>query len=122
MQFHVIRQKMGKNKKCANYHKLYIFEKPLPRINQICKNICKMCIQGKLKICKFSLKASVKNYAKFLLKNCAISFLLFKAFQRAIKSQKLINRSRSQYRFSQVKTEDSDSRNKSTALTLNLLV
>ena len=36
------------------------------------------------KMCKFSLNASD---AKFLRKNCAIGFLMFKAFQRAIKSR-----------------------------------
>ena len=32
---------MCKNKKCAKYDKLYIFEKPLPRQIEICKNIAK---------------------------------------------------------------------------------
>ena len=46
-----------------------------------------------------------KNYAKFLRKNCAICFLLFKAFQRAIKNQNPISGSRSKNRLSQVKVK-----------------
>ena len=39
-------------------------------------------------------------YAKFLCKNCAICFLLFKAFQKAIKSKNPMTGSGSKYRFS----------------------
>ena len=47
-----------------------------------------ICIQGKLEMCKFSLNAFMqKSMQKIFAKNCAICFLLFKAFQRAIKSQ-----------------------------------
>ena len=41
-------------------------------------------------MCKFSLKASMqKKFAKIIRKTCAIYFLLFKAFQRAIKLPKI---------------------------------
>ena len=84
--------------------KSYIIEKPLPRQTKYAKIFVKLekliCIQGKLKMCKFSLRHMCKNLckivAKFLRKNCVICFLLFKAFQRAKKS-------RSKYRFSWVK-------------------
>ena len=66
----------------AKYDKLYIFEKPLPRRIHTCK-----------------------TYAKFLPKNCAICFFLFKAFQRAIKIQNPMTESRSKYRFSREKVK-----------------
>ena len=39
-------------------------------------------------------------YAKLICKNCAICFLLFKAFQKAIKSKNPMTGSGSKYRFS----------------------
>ena len=54
---------------------------------------------------KLSLKASAqkKTMQNFFLKNCAICFLLFKAFQRDIKSPNQKTGSRSKYTFSWVK-------------------
>ena len=61
-----------KNKKCAKYFKLYIFEKPLSRQIQIYKNICKILkpenVQNLFKV------ICAKIYAKFFRKNCAASF------------------------------------------------
>ena len=55
-----------------------------------------ICIQGKLEMCKFSLNAFMqKPMQNIFAKNCAICFLLFKAFQRAIKIQNPMTRSRS---------------------------
>ena len=62
-----------------------------------------ICIQEKLEMCEFSLNAFMqKSIQNFFSKICAICFLLFKAFQRAIKSQNPMTRSRSKYRFSRV--------------------
>ena len=94
LRYLVIKQKMCKN--------LHIFEKPLTQRIQMCKNICKMYIQEKLKLCKFPSKAYVQICAKFLCKTCAICLLLFKAFQRTIKCWNLLTGSRSKYRFSLV--------------------
>ena len=43
---------------------------------------------------------SANIYTKLLCKNCAICFLLFKAFQKAIKSKNPMTGSGSKYRFS----------------------
>ena len=65
-----------------------------------------MCIQGKLKLCKFPLKASVqKSMQNFLKKNGTICFILSKAFQRALKCQNPRTGSGSKYRFSLVKVK-----------------
>jgi len=74
---------MCKNTEFAKYDKLYIFEKPLPRRNQTYKKLCK------------NLFAKIVRSASFL----------FKAFQRAIKSQNPMTESRSKYRFSRVKVK-----------------
>ena len=46
-----------------------------------------------------------KNYAKFLRKKLCNLLPLFKAFQRAIKSQNTMTGCRSKYRFSRVKVK-----------------
>ena len=99
---------MCKNKKCAKYDKLYIFEKPFSLRIQTCKNICivyknYICIQGKLKILFKSICAKI--YAKLFRTNYAICLLLFKAFQRAIKSGNPMTGSRSKCRFSRVQVK-----------------
>ena len=48
---------MCKNKKCAKYDKLYIFEKPLPLQIQICK-----------KFYKFSKTKVERHLSKYLFK------------------------------------------------------
>ena len=117
-------KKMCKNKKCAKHDKLYIFETLLPRQIQICKNIWKnlknkIFIEGQLQILKENCKywrrtANVQHLfkgifakicRKILRNNCAICFLLFKAFHWAIKSRNPMTESRSKYRFSRVKVK-----------------
>ena len=57
-------------------------------------------------MCKFSIKVSVqKNYAKFIHKKLCNLLPLFKAFQRAIKSQNTMTGCRSKYRFCRVKVK-----------------
>ena len=98
--------------KCAKYDELYIFKKPLPRHveikhTKIFANIFlnKFLFKENGKCAKFFLKESAqKNYAKFLRKNRAIRFLLFKAFLRAIKSQNPMTGSRSKYKLKVKKT------------------
>ena len=61
---------MCKNRKWAKYNKLYIFEKPLnSNMQKYLQYFQKLkFIQGKLKMCKFSSKASVQLLCKFLIK------------------------------------------------------
>ena len=54
-------------------------------------------------MCKFFLKASVQKLCK--ISSPKLCFLLFKVFQRAVKSQNSMTESRSKYRFSQVKVK-----------------
>ena len=57
-------------------------------------------------MCKFSLHASVQKQKNgFFCENCAIFFLLFNAFQTAIKSQNPMTGSMSKNRFSRVKVK-----------------
>ena len=86
---------------CANYNKLYIFEKLLTRQIQI-------SLQYFHKLNLYSRKTEnvqiffkgtrEKIYAKFLRKYCAIFFLLFKAFQKAIQSGSLHEDTGSRYK------------------------
>ena len=72
---------MPKNKKCAKYFKLYIFEKPLSRQIQIYKNICKISkpenVQNLFKV------ICAKIYAKFFAKIVLLPFL--QGFPRSYK-------------------------------------
>ena len=52
-----------------NFQKLNLYSRKTENVQILFKGIC------------------ANIYAKFLCKNCAICFILFKAFQRAIKSQ-----------------------------------
>ena len=95
LQYQAIKQKLCKNKTCAKYDNLHIFEKLLPWRIQICKNICKIVK------CKSVFK---KNW------KCANSlqrrmFLLSKAFQRAIISRNSMTGRRFKYKFSRVKVK-----------------
>ena len=109
------------------YNIFYTFRKPFGSTLIICKKICKqwkmilkaltttnsnmqkyfknlIFIQGKLKMCKFSLKASVqKNYAKFLRKKMCNLLFFVQGFPKKIKSQNPKTTSRYKYRFSRVK-------------------
>ena len=73
--------------------KFYMFPKD-PNQREVWKNVQNL-FKG---IC-------AKDYAKFLRKSCAIGFLLFKGFQRAVKSQNPMTGSRCKYRFSLVKVK-----------------
>ena len=81
-----IKQKCAKTKSARNMIN-YTFR------NSNMKDICKIyknwiCIQGILKMCKFFFNALMqKSMQNIFEKKCAICFLLFKAFQRALKSQ-----------------------------------
>ena len=61
---------MCKNRKWAKYNKLYIFEKPLnSNMQKYLQYFQKLnFIQGKLKMCKFSSKASVQLLCKISYK------------------------------------------------------
>ena len=63
-------------------------------------------MQGKLKIYKFSLKASVQNLCNISSQKFCNLFLFLKAFQRAIKSQNPMIGSRSKFRFSWLKVNN----------------
>ena len=104
----LLSKKCAKTKKCAKHDKLYIFKKPLPWRTQICENIFEKqnFYSRKTENLQILFKwICAKNNVKFLRKNCAIYFLLFKAFQRAIKSQNLMTGRKSKYRFSRVKVK-----------------
>ena len=75
---------MCKNKKCAKYDKLYLFENPLPRQIQICKNICKV-----IKKTKFYSRKTENVPISILFKKSMPNFFAkivqsvsFKAFQK----------------------------------------
>ena len=88
--------KMCKNKKFAKYDKLYIFIGPLQRQIQICENIWKILkklnlYSRKTKNVQILYKNICAKSMQIVHKNCAVCFLLFKAFQRAIKSLKKVD-------------------------------
>ena len=87
----VIKQKMCKNK-------LYMFQKTLATAGS---NMQKYT-QNSRKTEKMQILfrgISPKIYANSFATDCAICFLLFKAFQRAIKNLNLMTGSGSKYRF-----------------------
>ena len=85
LQNQVFRQKMCKTKKCAKYYKLYIFEKPLTR-----RIVCKIWIQGKLKMCKFSVKAFVqKSMTNFFANIVQSAFSFVQDFSKSFTMLKL---------------------------------
>ena len=63
-------RKCLQKKICPKNEKLYIFEKPLTMLFQICKNFCKILNnlifnQEKLKMCKFSLTGCLQKICNF---------------------------------------------------------
>ena len=83
---------MCKNKKCTKYdmflkspfHSKFKYAK---NVSNVFKN--NIFISEKRNVDILFKGIFAKIYAKFLRKNCAICFLMFEAFQRAIKSQEL---------------------------------
>ena len=82
MQYHVKKQKMCKNKKCAKYNKLYIFDKTNSNMQKYLQDVQKLNLYSrKTENVQILFKGiCAKIYAKFLRKNCEICFLWFRAF------------------------------------------
>ena len=106
MQYQVVKQNMRRKKSARNMINYKFLIRPCHGELMYAKIFAKFLklnlYSRKLKMCKFSLKASMQNLCK-IVQSASFRSRLSKTFQRAIQSRNPMTGSGFKYRFSQIK-------------------